>query len=277
VIPAFNEEAGILEVIEGVRGVVSDAEVIVVDDASTDRTGEIAESSGAKVVRHPYRKGNGAAVKSGIRNASGEILVMLDGDGQHPPDHIPALLEPMDMYDMVVGARQNNPEISRLRSIGNAFYNRFASYVTNMKIGDLTSGFRAIRSDMARRYLYLLPNGYSYPTTITLAMIKAGYSVTFAPFMCRVRKGRSKLNPFKDGLRFLVIMLKIATLFSPMRIFAPLSAFFIGLGIGWYIYIYIVATRLPKMSLLLILVGVMVFLMGLVAEQISMLRMDTRE
>ncbi|OGL46445.1 MAG: hypothetical protein A2161_02360 [Candidatus Schekmanbacteria bacterium RBG_13_48_7] len=278
IMPAYNEEENIADVISEIHRVLGDkTQIIVVDDGSTDKTGEIARQSGATVVTHPYRKGNGAAIKTGVRNAEGDIVVLMDADGQHPPELIPELLEQTDIYEMTVCARQNFFEISRFRGLGNRIYNTLASYVTNINVADLTSGFRAIRTDLINRYLYLLPNGYSYPTTITLAVIKAGYSVKYIPYKCRVRKGKSKLNPVKDGLRFLVILLKIATLFSPMKIFAPISTVFIFVGVLLYIIIFSTASRFPKTSLLLIIVGAMIFLMGLVAEQIAMLRMETRE
>jgi len=278
VIPAFNEEENITGVIRGIRQVLGDeVEILVVDDASTDRTGEIARQCGAEVIRHPYRKGNGAAVKTGIRHVTGDITVLMDADGQHPPDRIPELLDHMDMHEMVIGARTNIARISYLRYCGNRIFNMLASYVTGMKIHDLTSGFRAIETRILFQYLYLLPNSYSYPTTITLAMIKAGYSVAFVPFDCHERKGTSKLHPFRDGIRFFGILLKVSTLYSPLKIFAPVSAAFILVGVGWYLYIISHVSRLPKISVLLVSIGTAVFLMGLIAEQVSLLRMDPRD
>jgi glycosyltransferase involved in cell wall biosynthesis len=278
VIPAYNEELNIAGVITGIRDALGGAvQVIVVDDASTDKTGDIARANKAEVIVHPYRKGNGAAIKTGVRQVRGEVVVLIDGDGQHPPEMLPKLLEYMDTYEMVVGARENLFKSSWFRGVGNWMYNKLASYVTNLPIADLTSGFRVVRTGIMKKYLYLLPNGYSYPTTITLAMIKAGYSVKFVPYECRMRKGESKLNPVKDGIRFFVILLKIATLFSPMKVFAPISGVFIALGVALYIIVFTTASRFPKTSLLLIIVGSMIFLMGLVAEQIAMLRMETRD
>src|SRR3990170_185237 len=278
VLPAFREERVIGAVIQGVRSVMgSGCEIIVVDDGSPDNTGKAAEEAGARVLRHPYNMGNGAAVKSGIRAATGDVIVMMDSDGQHKPEDIPRLLEQVGIFDMVIGARTKASETSVHRDVANAIYNRFATYLTKKEILDLTSGFRAIKADIAKRFVYLLPNTFSYPTTLTLSLIRSGHSVEFIPIVARKREGKSKIKLFKDGIRFLLIMLKIATLYSPFRVFLPVSAGFITSGIGYYVYTFITTHRFTNMSALLISNGIIIFMMTLIAEQIAQLRLDRTE
>jgi glycosyltransferase involved in cell wall biosynthesis len=269
VIPAYNEQDAIGALVQGVREHVPNLkEVIVVDDGSTDDTAELAEKAGATVVRSPYNKGNGAAVKAGIRRATSDILVLMDGDGQHSP---------RDIVRLVVGARTSGSQAGVHRALANWLYNTLASYIAGHKIPDLTSGFRAIRRDVARRFLYLLPNTFSYPSTITLALFRAGYSVFYVPVDVAKRAGRSKISYLRDGTRFLVIIAKIATLFAPIKVFLPASAGLFGLGALWYIYTFITVHRFTNMSLFAMLFGIQVFLLGFIAEQIAQLRFDRSE
>ncbi len=278
VIPAMNEEKGIGEVIKGVRNALGgNCEIIVVNDGSKDNTEKVAREAGATVVSHPYNLGNGAAVKSGLRAANGEIILLMDADGQHKPEDIPRLLEQLGPFDMVIGARTKQSETSVHRDIANSIYNRFATYLTKKDILDLTSGFRAIKGNIAKRFIYLLPNTFSYPSTLTLSLIRSGHSVTFVPIVARKRVGKSKIKLLKDGMRFFMIMLKIATLFSPSRVFLPVSAAFFASGIGYYIYTFITAHRFTNMSALLISNGIIIFMMTLIAEQITQLRLDRTE
>lgn len=278
IIPAYNEEEIIGEVVGGIKKIMEgDYEILVVDDGSVDRTEEVAEKAGARVIKHPYNIGNGAAVKTGIRAAKGEILVTMDGDGQHSPEDIPKLLQDIGKYDMVVGARSKDSETKVHRNFANKIYNLFATYVAGGKIHDLTSGFRAVKTHIAKRFVYLLPNTFSYPSTITLSLIRAGYSVKYEPIRVRSRTGKSKIRLFSDGLRFFLIMFKIATLFSPMKIFLPSSLSLIFLGIGYYFYTFINFNRFTNMSLLLIVSGILFFLLGLISEQIAQLRFDRSE
>jgi len=278
VIPAMNEEKGIGKVIKGVRDVLGgDCEIIIVNDGSRDSTEKVAREAGATVVNHPYNLGNGAAVKSGLRAATGDIILLMDADGQHTPEDIPRLLEQIGPYDMVIGARTKQSETSVHRDIANSIYNRFATYLTKKDILDLTSGFRAIKCDIAKRFIYLLPNTFSYPSTLTLSLIRSGHSVTFVPIVAKKREGKSKIKLLKDGMRFFMIMLKIATLFSPSRVFLPVSASFFAVGIGYYIYTFITTQRFTNMSALLIGNGVLIFMMTLIAEQIAQLRLDRTE
>jgi len=265
VIPAMNEEKG------------GACEIIVVNDGSKDSTEKVAREAGATVVSHPYNLGNGAAVKSGLRAANGDIILLMDADGQHKPEDIPRLLEQLGPYDMVIGARTRQSETSVHRDIANSIYNGFATYLTRKEILDLTSGFRAIKGDIAKRFIYLLPNTFSYPSTLTLSLIRSGHSVTFVPIVARKREGKSKIKLLKDGMRFFMIMLKIATLFSPSRVFLPVSAAFFAVGIGYYIYTFITTQRFTNMSALLIGNGVIIFMMTLIAEQIAQLRLDRTE
>src|SRR6056297_1161795 len=272
IIPAKNEAASIGEVVGKIRSDFPKAEIIVVDDGSTDKTAALAEDAGAKVVSHPQSLGNGAAVKAGARAAEGEILVFLDADGQHDPADIPRLLEKLDEgYDMVVGARSSSSHANVGRLAANGIYNVIASMVTGHRIPDLTSGFRAVKADLFRKFLYLLPNGFSYPTTITMAFMRAGYPVEFLPIVAKKRIGKSHIKPLKDGLRFLIIIFKIATLYAPLKLFLPASGVFFVVGLGYYGYTFFSQGRFTNMGLLLFGAAVMIFMVGLISEQITAL------
>lgn len=279
VIPAHDESESITAVVEEVRRVLEgrSLEVLVVDDGSSDKTGELAASAGARVFRHPYCKGNGAAIKRGIREARGELLVFFDGDGQHPPEYIPALLEQLDHYDLVVAARTTESRQRWHRRLANWFFSRLASYLTGERVADLTSGFRALRRELARRYVDLLPNGFSYPSTLTVVLSRAGYTVRHLPVTCRPAARPSKIRPLRDGLRFLFILLRIGVGFAPARVFFPISLLLFLLGAGWYSYTFITARRFTNMSLLLFCTSIIVFMLGMVAEQIAALRRQRRE
>jgi glycosyltransferase involved in cell wall biosynthesis len=278
VLPARNESTPIGNVVMQIRAQLPEVEVIVVDDGSTDATGEAATKSGARVIRQPYSKGNGAAIKTGARAASGDVIVFMDADGQHDPADIPALLARLDEgYDMVVGARQAGSQASLGRGLANRFYNRLASYMTGHKVEDLTSGFRAVRAEKFREFLYLLPNGFSYPTTSTMAFFRAGYSVAYEPIHAARRIGKSHIRPLHDGLRFLLIIFKIGTLYSPLKLFAPAAALMFLLGSLWYLHTFIHFGRFTNMSALLYTGSVVVFMMGLISEQITALMYKERE
>jgi glycosyltransferase involved in cell wall biosynthesis len=276
VIPAFNERESIADVIGVLRAAAAWHEIIVVDDGSSDETGEQAAAAGATVVRHAYNIGNGAAVKSGIRRAAGDYVLIVDADGQHPPEDALRLVDRLGEYDLVVGARSTETQATQARRAGNGALNRLASYLTGRDIPDLTSGFRGARASGLREFLHLLPNGFSTPTTTTLAFIKGGYSVTFVPIHARQRTGQSKIRLARDGAKFLMIIFKIVSLFSPMRIFAPISLASFALGVGYGIWNVVTRARIPNGSVLLILFAVVVFLVGLVSEQISALRFEGR-
>lgn len=277
VIPAKNEAATIGELVAHIRQCQGDAEIIVVDDGSTDETGSVARSAGACVVRHPESLGNGAAIKSGARVAAGEVLCFMDADGQHDPSDISPMLEKLDVgYDMIIGARSSESQASFGRLIANGFYNRIASFVSGRKIADLTSGFRVVRSKLFLRFLYLLPNGFSYPTTITMAFLRSGYPVSFVPITVARRTGTSHIRPVRDGLRFLVIIFKIATLYAPLKIFVPTSLAFFLAGLSYYAYTYMTMGRFTNMSMLIFSASVIIFLIGLISEQITALTYSNR-
>ncbi len=283
VLPAFNEEKAIADsldrIISFMRDNFEDYEIIVVNDASTDNTaGEVSKFSEVKLVSHPYNKGNGSAVRTGIRNAQKEFVVMMDADGQHDIADIEKIAELLGMYDCVVGARTESSEGSFHRNIANIFYNKLASYVTNVRIEDLTSGYRGFKTSVIKKFLYMFPNGFSYPTTSTLAIIKAGYNLKYCPIHTKKRIGKSKIRIFRDGFRFLLIIIKIAMLFSPLKVFLPVSLIFVLGGLAHMFYkIILLGARYTQFSIFLISVGVIIFLIGLLSEQISTLRYDKVE
>jgi glycosyltransferase involved in cell wall biosynthesis len=274
VIPAMNEADSIAGVVSELRRTAPWREIMVVDDGSADDTAAQARNAGACVVRHPYNKGNGAAVKSGIRKASGEYILIIDADGQHPPEDAQRIAARLGEFDLVIGARAASTQASAARRAGNALLNNLASYLTSRPIPDLTSGFRGARAECLREFIHLLPNGFSTPTTTTLAFIKAGYNVAFEPIHARQRGGHSKIRFAQDGTRFLLILLKIVTLFSPLRIFLPLSALSFAVGTIYGIANMIVTGKIPNGSVILILFAVIVFLVGLVSEQVASLRFE---
>jgi glycosyltransferase involved in cell wall biosynthesis len=277
VIPAYNEADVIAGVVSGIAGAAPWREVIVVDDGSADRTAGEARAAGATVIRHPYNKGNGAAVKTGIRRASGDYVLILDGDGQHRPEDAVRLVAALGEYDLVVGARAPATQASGPRRWGNALLNRLASFLSDRPIPDLTSGLRAARREYLREYLHLLPNGFSTPTTTTLAFIKAGYNVAFEPVEARGRVGESKIRFVQDGVAFLLILLKVVTIFSPLRLFLPISAASFAVGAGYAVWTIATQSHVTNSSVLLIVLAVVVLLVGLVSEQISALRVEGRD
>ena len=273
-IPALNEEDAIGDVVSRLRAEAAWKEILVVDDGSRDATGERAGRSGAQVVRHPYTKGNGAAVKTGIRHAQGDFILIVDADGQHAPSDARRIVDRLGEYDLVVGARTTHTQATVGRRIGNQLLNRLASYLTGREVPDLTSGFRGARREHLREFLHLLPNGFSTPTTTTLAFIKAGYNVTFEPVDARARTGQSKIKFARDGTRFFLILLKVITIFSPLRVFVPIAASSLLLGIVYGLLNFAMYGRIPNGAVILILFAVIVFLVGLISEQISSLRFD---
>ena len=278
IIPAFNEAENLGGVLRRIAELYPEFEIIVVNDGSTDETASVARDSGAIVYSHPYNIGNGAAIKSGIRIASGDILVLMDGDGQHLPEDIEALVAPFPDYDMVVGERGKGHHASWSRALGNRIFNRFASYVAKFQVMDLTSGFRAIKADLARNLVYLLPNTYSYPTTMTLGVLRSGKSVRYVAIHAEARKkGKSRIKLGSDGIRFFMIILKICALYSPLRIFLPVSAVLLFTGLFYYLYTYIASGRFTNMSALLFTTSIIVFMMGLVSEQICQMRFEGSE
>lgn len=277
IIPAYNESESIGAVVSKIKDLYPEFGIVVVDDGSKDKTAEVAHSAGATVYSHPYNIGNGAAIKTGIRMASGDIFVFMDGDGQHRPEDIGRFLELFPEYDMVVGERNLSGQASVFRALGNKAYNRLASYVSKISVKDLTSGFRAVKADIARSYIYLLPNTYSYPSTITLGVLRDGRSVKYIPIETIKRKsGKSNISVVADGIRFFMIITRICTLYSPMRVFLPVSFLMFTLGIFRYLYSYITEGRFTNMSALLLISAVIIFMMGLVSEQICQMRFERR-
>lgn len=272
ILPAKNEGKSLPTLLNTLTTLYPSAEIIVVNDGSTDETRNIPLPDGARLINHPYSMGNGAAIKTGARAATGEILVFMDADGQHDPADVQRLVDRLNEgYDMVVGARSSRSQASIGRYFANSCYNQLGSWMTGHPILDLTSGFRAVRANKFRRFLYLLPNGFSYPTTITMAFFRSAFAVSYVPIHAEKREGHSKIRILKDGVRFFVIILKIGALFSPMRLFIPISFFFFALGALYYSYTYFTHGRFTNMSALLFIAAMLTFLIGIVSEQVSSL------
>ncbi|HIF50024.1 MAG TPA: glycosyltransferase family 2 protein [Thiotrichaceae bacterium] len=272
IIPALNEGESLKHLLPVLVSEYPNTEIIIVDDGSTDVTKEICAAQGVICLSHPYRKGNGAAIKTGVRAATGKMFVFMDADGQHDPKNISGMLKKIDEgFDMVVGARSASSQASVGRLCANTLYNWFASFMVGQKIEDLTSGFRAVRAEKFKKFLYLLPNGFSYPTTCTMAFFRSGYSVGYIPIEANKRIGKSHIKLLKDGIRFLLILFKIGTLYSPLKIFFPLSLISLLTGMLYYVYTFMAMGRFTNMSALLFTTSVTIFLMGLISEQITSL------
>lgn len=276
VVPAFNEGDSIGRVVSELRSAADWHEVLVIDDGSTDGTGMAAQDAGARVIRHPYNKGNGASVKTAIRAAASEWIAIVDADGQHRPADAARLVARLGEYDLVVGARDPKTQATAGRRAGNAVLNWLASYLTERPIPDLTSGFRAARRECLIEFIHLLPNGFSTPTTTTLAFLKAGYNVAFEPIAAQARVGTSKIRLASDGAKFLLILLKVITIFSPLRIFAPVSALSFAIGAAYGAWNFIYHARIPNGAVLLLMFSIIILLVGLVSEQIATLRFEGR-
>jgi glycosyltransferase involved in cell wall biosynthesis len=272
IIPAKNEASSLVSLLPAVKSLIPHAEIIVINDGSTDETRSVCSQNSVKSINNPYSKGNGAAIKSGVRAAKSDILVFMDADGQHRPEDIPRLVDKLlEGYDMVVGARAMNGQANFGRATANAAYNWFASWMVQHKIHDLTSGFRVARASKFREFLSILPNGFSYPTTITMAFFRSGLSVGYLPIQAEKRQGKSHIRIFQDGIRFLLVIFKIGVLFSPLRIFFRVSLAFFVIGLSYYLYTYLTTGRFTNMSSILFITSVLVFLIGLISEQITML------
>ena len=272
VLPAKNEAMALRVLLPVLRSQVPIAEIIVVNDGSTDDTIRICKEHHVRVISHPYSMGNGAAIKTGARAAKGEIIVFMDADGQHKPEDIPRLLEKIaEGYDMAVGARDFASQAGMHRAFANGFYNRLSSWMVGQKISDLTSGFRAVKAKKFLKFLYLLPNTFSYPTTITMSFFRAGFAVAYIPIQAPKRIGKSHVNVFRDGFRFLLIIIKVGTLYSPQKLFLPISLSFFLTGFGYYLYTYLSIHRFTNMSALMFISAILTFLIGIVSEQVSAL------
>lgn len=278
ILPCLNEAQSLATLLPDLKHCYPMAEIILVDDGSSDDSAQIASQLSISVVKHPYSLGNGAAIKSGARAATGDILIFMDADGQHNPQDIEKLLTALAQgHEMVVGARTSISQASFARWLANSFYNRLASWMVGQRISDLTSGFRAVKARRFKEFISLLPNTFSYPTTITMAFFRAGYSVGYVPIVAETRLGKSHIKPLRDGVRFLMIIFKIGTLYAPLKLFGPLSLFFFMLGISYYSYTFTTMGRFTNMSALLFITSILIFLIGLVSEQITQLLYKDKE
>lgn len=278
ILPAKNEEAAISRILSELTQKFPEAEIIVIDDGSDDNTRSIVEKFSVKLISKPYSMGNGAAIKAGARVATGDILVFMDADGQHKPSVIEDLLAELDNgYDMVIGERSFETHANLGRFFANISFNKFASLITGYRISDLTSGFRAVKADKFGQYIHLLPNGFSYPTTITMAFLREGYPISFIPVIVDKRKGNSHIKPIRDGIRFLLIIFRVTVLYSPLKIFAPASSVLFLSGLSYYIYTYVMDGRFTNMGVLLFLTSILIFLIGLLSEQITFLIYNQRK
>jgi glycosyltransferase involved in cell wall biosynthesis len=278
ILPCLNEAQSLATLLPDLKHCYPMAEIILVDDGSSDDSVQIASQLSISVVKHPYSLGNGAAIKSGARAATGDILIFMDADGQHNPQDIEKLLTALAQgHEMVVGARTSVSQASFARWLANSFYNRLASWMVGQRISDLTSGFRAVKARRFKEFISLLPNTFSYPTTITMAFFRAGYSVGYVPIVAETRLGKSHIKPLRDGVRFLMIIFKIGTLYAPLKLFGPLSLFFFMLGISYYSYTFTTMGRFTNMSALLFITSILIFLIGLVSEQITQLLYKDKE
>jgi len=278
VMPAYNEETAIGAILTSLKSIPEVDEIIVVDDGSSDRTTEVvALFPHVHLICHPYNIGNGAAVKSGIRAATGDVIVLMDADGQHPPEEIPRLIQNIGQFDMVVGARSDASQAARHRTLANRLFNGYASYIVGYRVPDLTSGFRALRAPVARGFLYLLPNGFSYPTTLTIALFRAGYAVKYHPFVSPARVGSSKIRPLQDGLRFMLTLTRLAVLFVPLKIFLPISLFLTLSSGGYVLASLLLERRFSGFGGLIFTIGIFIFMLGLMSEQIALLRLVNSE
>jgi glycosyltransferase involved in cell wall biosynthesis len=277
VLPTCNEE-GVGEVVAELRRLYPDSPVLVIDDGSVDESAARARAAGAEVVRHPYNKGNGSAVKTGLRTARTEWVVLLDADGQHPAEEAGRLVEKLGEYDLVIGARDASAEVHWWRRGANTIFNALASYLAGTTIVDLTSGFRAARRAYMLEFIHLFPNGFSYPTTSTMSFLRAGYNVAFVPVRMRFREGgESKIQPLQDGSRFLLIILKMSTLYNPLKFFLPLSLAFAAIGTGYGLWTFAVSGKFANGAVLAFMMAIFTFLVGLISEQINALRTERRD
>lgn len=276
IIPAHNEEEGISDVITQLKELSGNYEILVVDDGSTDDTHKLASETGVKVIRHPYNKGYGAALKTGIRNAKTDIVLFMDADGQHKPSDIEKLIQHIEEYDMVVGARTKKSKISLLRRPGKKILSLTANFLAGMKIPDLNSGFRALKKSVAQEFMQILPNSFSFSTTITLALVNSGYSVKYVPIEALERVGTSKIKPFQDGFNFIMLIIRTVVLFDPLKVFLPISVVLFILGLPYLIYELVFHLNVPPSSILLIISSILIFFFGLLADQISSLRREIK-
>ena len=276
IIPAYNEEEGITNVITQLKESSENYEILVIDDGSTDNTYKLAADTGVKVIRHPYNKGYGAALKTGIRNAEADVVFFMDADGQHQPGDIEKLIQYIGEYDMVVGARTKKSKISLLRRPGKKILSITANYLAGTKIPDLNSGFRALKKSVALEFMHILPNTFSFSTTITLACIASGYSVKYVPIGAPERVGTSKIKPFRDGFNFIMLIIRTVVLFNPLKVFLPISIILFLTGFSYLSYELVLHQNVPDSAILLIVSSILIFFFGILADQISSLRREIR-
>jgi glycosyltransferase involved in cell wall biosynthesis len=275
VIPAYNEKDGIKGVLEDVRAVVPTAELLVIDDSSTDDTGQIAATAGARVIRHRTNRGYGGSLKTGVRAARGEVVVLMDADGQHQAKYIPLLVERLEDHDFAVGERTNALRIAGTRLPGKIVLGWVVNLLAGTRITDINCGFRAARRAELAHILPLLPNGFSFSTTSTLTYIKLGRSVSFLPMETRRRVGKSTVHPLRDGYRTIMLIVRLMALFDPLQVFLPIAIALVSLGLLYGLFQALTKGQgIPVAAMLSVTTGLISFLLGVVCDQISALRLE---
>jgi len=273
VIPVYNEEGAIGDDLDTIIATMKRSgytyELIVVDDGSTDRTADIARAKGVKMIQHPINRGTGAARRTGILQARGEIIVMTDGDGTYPNQDIPHLLEYLPAFDQVVGARTSEQGSFRfLRAPTKWFIRKLACYLTGMDIPDLNSGLRAFKREVMLKFLYLIPDGFSCVSTMTLAFLCNGYTNKYVPIDYYKRIGRSKFHPINDTYNYVLTVIRMVMYFNPLKVFLPSSFVLFLLGAAKTIYDNFVNLRIRESDVIMIVVSIVIGMMGLLADLI---------
>lgn len=274
IIPVYNEREGISHVIESMQSLRekhgSRWEIIVVDDGSTDGTSDVLKNiQDVVLVQHSLNRGYGAAIKTGIKHAKYDTIIISDADGTYSANDIPKLLGQLSKCEMVVGNRENSNFLSA-RRLAKWIITRLANYLTGVKIPDLNSGLRAMKKDIVTKFLHLLPDGFSFTTTITLAMLTNDYDVEFVPIEYKMRSGKSKIRPIRDTLNFIQLVIRTVLYFDPLKVFLPISIFFFISSLAVFIFTYLFTPRVMDITAVILFIsGVQMLAIGMIADLID--------